>query len=111
MAVGAQIAAGKVALMVVGCALVPAPGCVVVVRTGVDDKVALVVVRQELVAGVGAKGKLQDLHARQPKAVAQLDHVRRDLAQVFGNNGQVFAQLLAHDVEEVCARSLLPLCL
>src|SRR5205085_1241715 len=66
----------------------PADGCVVVVRACVDDRVADVVVRQVFVGGVGAEGELKYAHAWEVELVAKLDHVGRDEAEVFGDDGE-----------------------
>src|SRR5690606_13972429 len=69
-------------------AAVPAEGGVVVVRPGVDHAVRLVVVWQVGIGGAAGERELQDLHARQAEAVAQLFDVGGDHAQVLGDDGQ-----------------------
>ena len=89
MTIRAQVAAEEVALFFGGSAFVPANGGVVVVGAAVDNKVVFVVVGQKFVAGVAAKGELQNFHSRQSELIAQLDHIGCDLAQVFGDDRQI----------------------
>ena len=61
-------------------------------RAGIDDGVAVEVVRQVgigvVIGAILAKGKLQDAHAGQSEFMAQGVPVGRDDAEVFGNDGQ-----------------------
>jgi hypothetical protein len=69
------------------------------VRAGVGDAAPRVVVRQERVRRVAVEGELQDLHARQLELVAQRLDVRRDRAEVLGDDRQV-AERVARRLQE-----------
>ncbi len=79
---------------------VPAGDGLVVVRPGVDDAVAHVVVGQERVRRV-AERELQDAHPRQREAIAQREHVGRDLAQVLGDERQAAEPALERGEERL----------
>src|ERR1043166_5427332 len=91
-----------------GLTLEPADGGIVVVRARVDDRVADVVVRQVFVGRVGAEAELDDAHARKVELVAQRDHVGRDEAEVFGDDGER-AEFRLDGLKEFAARREDPL--
>ena len=59
-------------------------------------------------AVVVAEGELKDLHPREAEALTKLDHLRRDLAQILGDESGA-GKLALNRFEEVRARPRLPL--
>ena len=53
-----------------------------------------------------AEPKLQDLHSRQMEGVAQLDHIRRDHAQVLCNDGKCLAVAVSKSWRQ-CGKEIL----
>src|ERR1051325_451202 len=90
-----------------GLALEPADGRVVIMCAGVDDDVAMIVVREVVVVWVAAESELQNTHAGKTEIIAQRFNVGRDDAEVFGDDGQ-FAESLTDGREEFPARRFDP---
>ncbi len=106
MPIARQIAAVEIGLTL-GNAVVPAAHGVVIVGAGVGHAMDRVVMRQEgavrPAAVIHAEAKLQDLHSWQAKGIAQLVHIRRDHAQVLGDDRQI-AQAGLDGAEEIHPR-------
>ena len=99
---GIQIDLGEVTL-VRGCVLPPAAHRLVIVGAGVGHGFAAVIVRQEFMVAIAAEPELQDAHAGETAAIAQCNNVRRDQAQVFGDDGQL-AERVGDGGEQFLAR-------
>ena len=78
-----------------GDAVEPTNGRVVVVRARISHNVPVIVMRQIDILRVAAECELQDSHARKSEIVTELFDIRRDDAEIFGNNWQL-AQRLAN---------------
>src|SRR5438105_10171983 len=76
--------------------------------SGVDHSIGSEPMREIGVGAGVAECKLQHCHAGNFMTLAQLDHVRGDQPQVFGEKWQA-AKLLAKLVEKFVARSVHPL--
>ena len=72
-----------------------------------SDGVGYEVVGQEVAVLFAAKGELEDLHAGEGEAVAQLLDFGGDDAQVFGDDGQI-AHALLNGLEERDAGAIDP---
>src|ERR1044071_7252712 len=72
-----------------GHAIEPTHRRVVVVSTGIDDNVLVIIVRQVDIFRVTAKSELQDAHAGKSKVVTKLFHVRSNDSQVFSDDRQL----------------------
>ena len=85
----------------------PAKGRIIVVSPCINDTVGGVVLRQIRIVRAGIEGKLQDLHSRQAKIVAQFLHLRGDDPEVFGDDRHLWVQCL-QIFKKFAARDLLP---
>src|SRR5437867_12679825 len=74
---------------------------------GVRHTVANVVVRQVEVATVAAKCELQDAHSGKAKFISQRFNVRRDDAEIFGDDRQI-TKSNPKSIEEVAAGNFHP---
>src|SRR5882762_890873 len=90
-----------------GNAAKPADSSVVVVCSGVDNHVFVIVVWQIDILRVAAKRKLKNPHAGKVEIVAQRFNIGRNHAKVFGNNRQ-FTQLISDRCEQFSSRRFNP---
>ena len=58
-------------------------------RARVGHGVVNVVIRQMRILWIAVKGELKNAHTRKILGVAQVDHVRRDHAEIFGDKRQI----------------------
>ena len=71
----------------------PARGRIVIVSAGVDNHIAMIVVRQVVILRITAECKLQNAHAGKTTIVSQSFNIRSDHAQVFSDDWQLTQRL------------------
>ena len=76
-------------------------------RSGVDNTVSLVIVRQIIALLTGVKSKLQHLHTRIAGLFYHFDHALGKISQVFCDDIHI-AELFFDGVEQIHARSFFP---
>src|ERR1700722_10764917 len=91
-----QIGFRTATFMLGGAGLEPADGCIIVVRSGIDD-LARGAMRQIHVRTLVAEAELQHRHTRNLQPFPQSVHFGIDVAEIFGEKWQSaesFAQLV-----------------
>src|SRR5262249_36170192 len=90
-----------------GDAIEPTHRRVVIMRSGVNDDIAVIVVRQIDIFLVAAESKLKDTHARKAEAITQLLDIGSNDAEVFGDDWKL-AQRFPNRTEKFLAWHLDP---
>ena len=75
-----------------GCMLIPAKGCIIVMGSGIADTVPGVkLMRKERTLSQSIKTKLQDFHARITERISQLFYFRCNNAKILCKDRKFFA--------------------
>ena len=80
---------------------------IVVMGSGIDHTVFIIIVGQIIAVIARIKSKLQDLHSRVACPIHQSDHAGSQESEILRDD-LLFTQLLLHHSKQFIARSLLP---